>query len=284
MKRTFAIVLVFAMVLSLCGCGRTSLSNHKGMEYVCDPKVIVPSVEASADLVFLPEGKAVIDYSDNLIYEADGVKTIICKDVSTVCWDGTSVLYFCKTDRTLYAWQNGSSQVVFTLEDQNMRVHAIYGTKSGIVFWTGRVREFMRYTYADQKFTPAQCDININEEAFIYEDWLISVWGNYMNVTAYNLVTNEMRILDIQKTGPMDDIRDTSVQFASYDGRLFLSLRLYYGTAWVEGVTVEGVYEIDLKTMETKVLHDKYFEELYCTKLGLYAKGKFRTIELCRFD
>ena len=37
MKRTFAVVLVFAMVLSLCGCGRTSLSNHKGMEYVCDP-------------------------------------------------------------------------------------------------------------------------------------------------------------------------------------------------------------------------------------------------------
>lgn len=284
MKRTFAVVLVFAMVLSLCGCGRTSLSNNIGKEYVCDPKVIVPGVEAGADLVFLPEGEASIDYSDNLIYEADGVKTIICKDVSTVCWDGTSVLYFCETDRTLYAWQNGSSQVVFTLEDQNMRVYSIYGTKSGIVFWTGRVREFMRYTYADQKFTPVQCDLNINAEAFIYEDWIISMWGDYTNFTAYNLASNETVVLDISKTLPGLDCQFTESTYATYDGRLFMSLRVLEVNGWVEGVDVEGVYEIDLKTMETKVLHDKYFEELYCTELGLYAKGKFRTIELCRFD
>ncbi len=281
MKRIFAVVLVFAMVLSLCGCGRTSLSNHKGMEYVCDPKIITPTFKATGSIIFLPNGEMEINVDDTLIYKTDGAQTPICENVSGVGWDGEKVLYYCKTDCTLYSWQGGKSRPVFTLEPTAV-VDWIYGAKSGIVFSVGS--DYFRYTYGDQRITQVQCLINEYQEAFIYEDWIISMWGDYTNFTAYNLASNETVVLDISKTLPGLDCEFTESTYATYDGRLFISLRVLEVNGWVEGVDVEGVYEIDLETMEVKVLRDKYFEELYCTEQGLYAKGKFRTIELCRFD
>lgn len=282
-KYSCILVLIACSALFLLPFGLMQCLNVKvdRLKITGDTALIVPNAKTYGDRVSLPNGKAAIDSGDTLIYEADGVQTPICENVSSVGWDGEKVLYYCMADQTLYSWLNGESQHIFTL-DLTEVVNMIYGAKSGIIFSTGG--DFYCYTYEDQKITQAQCLININQEAFVYEDWIISMWGDYTNFTAYNLASNETVILDISKTLPGGDCQFTEFTYATHDGLLFMSLRVLEVNGWVEGVDVEGVYEIDLETMAVRVLHDKYFEELYCTELGLYAKGKFRTIELCRFD
>lgn len=188
-------------------------------------------------------------------------------------WNGETWVFFDDTRDAIFIQTNTEDQHVLDWQEEELgQITSLLPVGEYLLLCT--TNGDYQHNLTTNTLEKVHLPIASSEHAFIYENWVVSLWPEHDQVVAYNILSGDKIGLDIYRTGGVTGDMPTQVAYASDSRYLYLSLFLQEKfTFGADSIAVEGTYAINLETWETQCLSEYYYSSLRRANNGLWGGG-----------